>query len=130
MKNVRTDVQAVIQLLDDWELSPAEIISLLGLKGVSPRRIDQYRSGAETFAIDELMNKKLEHIVGIAKALDTAFPKNKKMPKVWLNTPHRRLSNKTPLEKIVSDGINGLIWVRSELDCAFAWQRNQEQQQK
>ena len=124
------DTQIIMQLLDDWELGGREVIDLLGLEGLSLRHSDKYRSGTAPFPESRDLDKKLTHITGIANALETTFPKNKYMARVWLNRPHRRLSKKTPLEKVLHDGMNGLLWVRSELDCSFAWQQSQERRQQ
>ena len=124
MKVNSKGTQFIMRLLDDWELTSDEVICLLNLEDVSKRHLEKYRSGAESFPESEELAKKLDHIAGIANALMTTFPKNKYMARVWLNTPHRRLSNKTPLEKVLIDGLNGLVWVRSELDCSFAWQKS------
>ena len=43
------------------------------------------------------------------------------MAKKWLQTPHRRFNKRTPIEIMLDEGLGGLIAVRADLDCAYAW---------
>ncbi len=113
-----------MRVFSDWELQSGEIAKILGVEGRLARRMAEWRDGR--FLPDSQLEERLEHLIGIIEALRTTFPQNKEMGKVWINIPHRRLNNnQTPLEKIVQDGLDGLVWVRAELDCTFAWSINQ-----
>ena len=114
----------VMRLLDEWGLASAEIIQLLALPAKTrTRHLDKYR-GQEPFPPNEQTELRIQHIAGIADALRTSYPRNAHMGSRWLRTPHRRMQNKTPLQLIIELGLPGLLQVRSELDCAFSWDRS------
>ena len=112
----------VIQLLDAWEIDSARQIIFLSLPEKTPlRAIRKYRKNTPFPEIDEL-NEKIKHIIGIADALRTTYPRNSQMGSQWMNKPHRRLNGQTPVRVMFEQGVKGFIAVRSQLDCAFAWE--------
>tara|TARA_Y100000766_G_scaffold53215_1_gene43091 strand:+ start:715 stop:1113 length:399 start_codon:yes stop_codon:yes gene_type:complete len=113
--------KTVMQVLDGWNLSTEEAVNVLGLSDQTRKRqLDKYRN-LKAFPKDELIIKRLSHIVGISDALRTTFPRNTNMAEKWLKTQHRRFENETPLTIILNEGVEGLCKVRSELDVTFAW---------
>ncbi len=113
--------KTVMQVLDGWNLSTEETVNVLGLSDQTRKRqLDKYRN-LKAFPKDELIIKRLSHIVGISDALRTTFPRNLNMAEKWLKTQHRRFENETPLTVILNEGVEGLCKVRSELDVTFAW---------
>ena len=109
----------LMDMLSDWGLSMEHIKAVLGLSTPS-RKMDRFRSEV-AFPDEPEVNTRIEHIVGIAEGLSTAYPQNSKMAKVWLQRPHRKFAKRAPLEVMVVDGMNGLIYVRAEIDCTFAY---------
>jgi hypothetical protein len=108
-------------LLDSWGTNAEEKIALLGLPtDMRTRKLERYRQN-EPFPDTEEINEHLEHLVGIADALRTSFPRNVEMCSLWLKKPHRRFADDSPLHVMVRDGLRGLIRVRAHLDCSFAW---------
>ncbi len=117
--------QAVMQLLDDWNISASHIITLLGLPGKTrTRHLERFRNSIP-LPNDPAVMRRVEHLAGIADALRTTFPRNSTMGSIWLRKPHRRSKNHAPLDIMIRD-INGLIAIRAELDCAYAWQRSEK----
>lgn len=115
--------RSIIALLDDWGLSAAEQVAILGLpSGTRPGVIRQFRQNTPLPA-DALVDERIEHLVGIAEALRTSHPLNAAMDAIWLNKTNYRLDNRTPLAVMVEDGLRGIILVRAQLDCAFDWSR-------
>ena len=113
--------KTVMKVLDAWNLTTEQTVAVLGLSSQTKKRqLDKYRT-LKAFPKDELIIKRLSHIVGISDALRTTFPRNINMSEKWLKTQHRRFDNETPLSIILDEGISGLCKVRSELDCTFAW---------
>ncbi len=111
----------IMRVLDEWELSGKDIITLLALPNkIRLRHLDRFRDG-EAFPDSKDTFERIEHIAGIADALRTSFPRNAHMGIIWMRTPHRRFQNQTPLAVLSEQGLNGLRMVRSELDCAFSW---------
>ena len=115
----------IMRVLDEWGTSSKDIISLLALPSkVRPRHLDRYRDG-EAFPESSEISERMTHIAGIADALRTSFPRNEQMGALWMQTPHRRFKNQTPLSVLSQQGLVGLRMVRSELDCAFSWDESQ-----
>ncbi len=116
----------VMTVLDQWSLNTDEIVTLLALSGKAQRRqLDRFRAGKPLPDDPKLMTR-VHHILGIADALRTSFPRNSKIGARWMVTPHRRFRSRTPLSLMLEDGVNGLCRVRAELDCSFSWRRSQE----
>lgn len=112
----------IIQLLDTWEVNSNDQLSLLSLPEKTPvRAIRKYRQ-CTPFPEDESINERLEHIVGIAEALRTTYPRNGNMGAQWMNKPHQRFNGKSAIRMMLDDGLKGFITVRAHLDCAFAWE--------
>jgi hypothetical protein len=110
-----------VLLLDDWGLAPADQVALLALPdGTRPGSIRQHRQGA-AFPADPAVTERIEHLVGIADALRTSYPRNARMGAIWMNTVNHRFDNRTPLAAMLEDGLNGVIAVRVQLDCAYDW---------
>lgn len=111
----------IMSLLDEWGTNGQQKIRLLGLPDeVRVRKLERYRQ-QEAFPDNDVVNEHIEHLVGIADALRTSYPRNGEMCAIWMNKPHKRLANIRPLDLMVNKGLSGIIQVRSQLDCSFAW---------
>tara|TARA_B100001093_G_scaffold485761_1_gene520472 strand:+ start:125 stop:523 length:399 start_codon:yes stop_codon:yes gene_type:complete len=111
----------VMKVLDSWNLTTEQTVQVLGLcSQTKKRQLDKYRT-LKAFPKEDLIVKRLSHVVGISDALRTTFPRNLNMSEKWMKTQHRRFNNETPLSIILEQGIDGLCRVRAELDCTFAW---------
>lgn len=115
----------VINTLDEWGVSPADQVVMLALPGkVSGRSLRRYQD--ETPLPDDPdVLKRVEHLLGIADALRTTFPRNNRIAVIWLNQPCRRLRRRRPVDIMLEDGLSGLITVRTHLDCSFAWRESE-----
>jgi hypothetical protein len=113
--------RAIINILDSWSVSAANQVVLLALpKGTRPGAIRQFRQGTPFPEVAGLMER-IEHLVGIADALRTSYPRNAYMGSIWMNRINHRFDNRTPLDAMLEDGLNGIIAVRTHLDCAYDW---------
>jgi len=114
----------VIELLDQWAVDTEGQILVLSLPEKTPlRAIRKYRKCTPFPESDQIMER-VEHIIGIAEALRTTYPRNSQMGSQWMNKPHKRFDGKTPVQLMVEGGLKGVIQVRSQLDCAFAWENS------
>jgi len=112
----------IICMLDAWEVETAQQISLLSLPEKTPlRAIRKYRQSETPFPESDELVEKITHLVGIAEALRTTYPRNDHIRAQWMNLPHKRFSGRTPLQTMLEDGVKGFVIVRAQLDCAFAW---------
>ena len=111
----------IMQLLDSWGTSGDQKIIILGLPlDMRARKLERYRQD-EALPDTDQVNQHLEHILGIADALRTSYPRNVEMCARWMQQPHKRFNNETPISVMINKGLAGLIQVRSQLDCSFAW---------
>lgn len=114
--------QKVMASLDDWGLSGEQIMAILDFPdGHRSRHLQQYRKDTPLPDIESI-NARVIPLLGIIDALRTTYPRNVNMGPRWMNTPHRRMKDRTPLHTMLEDGENGVIAVLSELDCAYAWE--------
>ena len=115
----------VINILDDWDIMPSDQVLLLALPGkVSGRHMKRYLDDTP-LPDDPDVLKRVEHLIGIADALRTTFPRNNKIGVMWLKQPCKRLRRRRPMEIMLEDGLSGLITVRTHLDCSFAWRESE-----
>jgi uncharacterized protein (DUF2384 family) len=115
----------VINVLDDWEIGASEQVSILALPGkISGRHLRRYQDDTPLPDDPDVM-KRVEHLLGIADALRTTFPRNNKIGILWLKQPCKRLRRRRPVDIMLEDGLSGLITVRTHLDCSFAWRESE-----
>lgn len=115
----------VVNLLDDWGIGAADQISILGLpEGTRTRMLRRFQNDTP-LPDDPVVMKHVEHLLGIAEALRTTFPRNASIGLIWLQQPCKRLRRRRPMDILVEDGLSGLITVRTHLDCSFAWRETE-----
>lgn len=117
--------RTIIHILDGWEIDASDQITILDLPEKTPARaMRRYRENTP-LPDDSNIMERIVHVLGIAEALRTTFPRNNKMGAHWLRKPHRRFNQQTPLSVILKDGLNGLISVRADVDCTFSWSKSE-----
>ncbi len=116
--------QMMMELLDHWGVPPRHRLVLLGLEGAPVRTVKRLGESTPLPQDPEVMER-VGHLLGIADALRTMFPRNVYMGARWLSRPNRRFQQRPPLAVMVEEGLSGLIAVRSDLDCAYAWEHSQ-----
>ncbi|MGB0722680.1 MAG: antitoxin Xre/MbcA/ParS toxin-binding domain-containing protein [Gammaproteobacteria bacterium] len=119
----RVDLTRVLlEMLEDWGLNSEQTIHILGLPAkTSARKLLQYRNDYP-LPEDENVDLHIEHLLGIADALRTMHPTNAQMGARWMRKPCRQFGGRPPLQVICeSEGASGLVAVRSQIDCTFAW---------
>jgi len=115
----------VVNLLDDWGIRASDQASILALPDGTPTRMLRRYHEDTPLPDDPDVMKRVEHLMGIAEALRTTFPRNSQIGLLWLKQPCRRLRRRRPMDIMVEDGLSGLISVRSHLDCSFAWRETE-----
>ena len=114
--------QAVMGLLDSWQLDTREIQAVLCLpEKVRARALNKFREGTDVLPDDPAVLRRAGYLLRISDALRTTYPMNPRMSGRWVRQGHRRVGRRTPLSIILKDGESGLIAVLSELDCTFSW---------
>ena len=124
----RTELgRMAVNLLDDWGIGASQQISMLGLpQDTLTRMLRRYQEDTP-LPDDPAVMKHVEHLMGIAEALRTTFPRNASIAVLWLKQPCKRLRRRRPMDIMVEDGLSGLITVRTHLDCSFAWRESERQ---
>ena len=113
--------RSIMSILDKWGLSASEQVRLLNLPDKTPTRmLRRYRDDTPLPDTKEV-NERVEHIVGIADALRTSYPHNPSMGLVWMKQKNKRFQRRAPVSVMVEDGLDGIVAVRSHLDCSFDW---------
>ena len=114
--------QKIMASLDEWGLSGDEILAVLDFpQGHRSRHLQKYRKDTPLPDVESI-NTRVVRLLGIIDALRTTYPRNVNMGPRWMNTPHRRMQDRTPVHTMLEDGESGVITVLSELDCAYAWE--------
>ncbi|MCK5895446.1 MAG: DUF2384 domain-containing protein [Cocleimonas sp.] len=117
----------VMRHLDAWRLKSEEIIVILGLdEGLSRRKLQSFRSGTKVLPQEVEVLQRVEHVAGIVEALRTAYPMNTSMRDRWVYNPCRRFKGKSPLSAMMTQGLNGLVNARIEIDCAYGWELSEK----
>ncbi len=115
----------VVNLLDDWGLAAHQQLEVLALPEGTPKRMLRRYHEDTPLPDDPEVMLRVEHLLGIADALRTTFPRNNRIAVLWLQQPCRRLRRRRPMDIILEDGLSGLITVRTHLDCSFAWRESE-----
>jgi uncharacterized protein (DUF2384 family) len=115
----------VVNMLDEWGIKASDQMNILALpQGTPTRMLRRYHE--DTPLPDEpAVMQRVEHLLGIADALRTTFPRNSNIGLMWLKQPCKRLRRRRPMDIMIEDGLSGLITVRTHLDCSFAWRESE-----
>ncbi|MGB5306472.1 MAG: DUF2384 domain-containing protein [Gammaproteobacteria bacterium] len=122
----RTELgRMVVNILDEWGITAADQVIMLALPdGTRTRMLRRYQEDTP-LPDDPVVMKHVEHLLGIADALRTTFPRNEKIGVIWLKQRCKRLRSRRPMDIMVEGGLSGLITVRTHLDCSFAWRESE-----
>ncbi len=112
--------RVIVTILNSWNLDSMQQIKLLQLPEKTPRRMMRRYLERTPFPESEVTDERMEHLLGIADALRTSFPRNANMGPTWMRQPNRRFDDRSPLAIIVENGLAGLIDIRSHLDCTYS----------
>jgi hypothetical protein len=113
--------QAVMHTLDDWKLSGDQILTVMALPdNVKIRHLSQFRNSI-AFPETPEVTERLRHLLGIIDALSTSYPTNPRMSLFWMTRSSKKFQNRTPLQVILDENLDGLITIRKHLDCSYDW---------
>lgn len=115
----------VINVLEEWGISTSGQVMMLALPDEeSGQGLRRFQDGTP-LPDDPDVLKRVEHLLGIADALRTTFPRNHQIGLHWLQQPCKRLRRRRPVDIMLEDGLSGMITVRTHLDCSFAWRESE-----
>jgi len=109
----------IMGLLESWELNAKQQVETLALPEGTRTRV--LRSFVEDTPLPDTddVNARIEHLLAIDDALHTTYPHSNKMGTLWMKRAHRRFKQRTPVNTIIEDGLQGLVAVRMHLDCSW-----------
>jgi hypothetical protein len=87
---------------------------------VKVRHLSQY-SNSQAFPDTPEVNERLRHVLGIIDALSTSYPTNPQMSLFWMTRTSKKFKNRSPLQVLIEDDLEGLISIRKHLDCSYDW---------
>jgi len=114
----------VFNILEEWGVSATDQALMLALSGAASGSNLQCYQDDTPLPDDPDVMLRVEHLLGIADALRTTFPRNQQIGVHWLQQPCKRLRRRRPMDIMREDGLSGLITVRTHLDCSFAWRES------
>ena len=73
-------------------------------------------------AADRLMRlARVRHLLMIQNSLDTCFPHNGSMARMWITTENSMLGDETPLAYMLNHGLPGIEYVSQQLSGGSDW---------
>lgn len=105
--------EVVSALLERWQLDEKDQLALLGLTDAS--KLASYRQGAPLGKDRELLER-VGHLLAIDRVLQAIYPLAPEIRDGWIKMKDFSLGNKTPLEVVRLQGVNGLRQVRRQLE--------------
>lgn len=116
-------------MLDDWGVSHENKIVLLDLPAeVRTRSVRRFYID-KPLPDNRKVEQRIEHLLGIADAIRTSYPRNGQMAAFWLNKKNQRFENKTPLDFMIEGGTRNVMVIRAHLDCAWDWDQDKKQEE-
>ena len=113
-----------LSLLLDWGASLEQTAVILGFpEDTRVRHIRRHFQG-QALPDDPQIIARARHVVYLGDALRTTYPTNRQMPALWMRSPHKRFSGRSPMQRICQGDDDGLVAVITLLDCAYAWELN------
>lgn len=116
----------IMRLLNSWDIPSENQIQMLALsEDTRTRHLSKYKKDTP-FPDDKKIYERIFHFLGIEDALRTSYPHNARMGPVWMNQPHRRFNQRTPVQTMLEDDLHGIVAVRVHLDCAYDWEMDEK----
>lgn len=113
--------RTVLEILDDWDLDPADQLRLLGLGDrMRPRQLIRLRNG-EPLPEDTAVLRRASAILAIHRALQTMYPHSAVAADHWVLSRNPRFMGRTPLELMIEGGLDGMERVVRYLDGSADW---------
>ncbi len=111
----------LVNLLEDWKLRPEDQLRLLGLEEMAkPRHLAQFQSGKPLPETPDLAER-ARRLLGIQHALQQNNPANPGHAFLWLHNRNKYFPDRAPIEVMLDDGVDGLQYVWTRLDCTQHW---------
>lgn len=107
--------QAIVRLLQLWNLSEPDQLQVLGLSVDSYETLSRLVAG-HPFPADRDQLERASHLFGIHEALKMLYPENPEMVAGWVTFRNDAFDGSTPLDVVKDKGTLGLALVREHLE--------------
>lgn len=108
-------------LLDEWSIPAHFHPRLLGLDPAMRKRfVNRYRLGMP-LPTEGDSYARIDLLLRIENALQKLFPHSRMSANLWVTTPNPRYGGDTPLDTMLSGGLEGLERVEGSLTCRNGW---------
>jgi len=113
-----------LAIKDDWGLTPAQCMVLLGLEESNRSTwnlwLSRFRQGKDIGTFDRDRLERLSHLAQIYRGVTSAFP-DERHGLGWLSAPNTNpvFQGASPLEKMLSGGMQDLASVQSYLEAVL-----------
>lgn len=104
--------EAVTALFDRWQLTEADQLTLLGL--TDPEDLVRYREGMPLQDDPDLLER-VGHLLAIYRALQEIYGRDPILCDRWMLAKDFLLGNRSPLEVVRKEGLEGLKAIRRSL---------------
>ena len=119
----RTELaRTIVQILSDWGVEPAHQIILMGLPAETrARAMSRYRMGGAALPDDQDCLLRAHYILRIQNAVESMYPHSTQVGNYWITTPNAFFSNRTPLEVMLTGGIDSMESIMHHLNGTGTW---------
>lgn len=110
-----TLAKAMIRMFDEWQLSTADRLVLLGLAPDNRAALARYSRGVPLSNSRDTLDR-AGHLLAIYKNLKLLFPRNENFRNGWMTASNTKFGGKRPVDVVADFGLTGLALVRATLD--------------
>jgi hypothetical protein len=120
--NQQKDImKTLLNLFDNWGLEAKAQIALLGLpEDTKPRTLSRYRAGMAVPEGNQFLQR-AHYLLSISNAVDSIFPHNATAANFWVTTPSEYFGNKSPLDVMLLNGVEGMKYLLNLLNGQDEW---------
>ena len=109
-------IDTLLWVMRGWGLDGKQQIRLLGLPDRIPARsLQQYAQG-KAIPDETAFLQHAELILAIYRAVSSFFPGNTTMANYWVTTPSSPFGGSTPLDIMLTDGLDGMRYCLDHLN--------------
>ncbi len=105
----------IMNLLDEWGLSTAQQLRLLGLRETSRNMLIRYRNNQSVMPYEQDKLDRMGIMLAIYKNLYDLYPENENIRKLWIHKKNKNFDGQKPIAVMLS-GIFGMADVMRYLD--------------
>lgn len=107
--------KAIFRLFDQWQLSEADQLALLGFSADNAEALATMRRTGVLLATEHLADR-TRALLRIYRYLGMLYPEHPQLAKKWMTSANPRLEGEAPIQRIVNRGAAGIRFVTTLLE--------------